>query len=146
MYIYIYIYIHTYIHIVCLSHMYIHVYTCIYTYIPTKTIPTKICRLVIVWIPDGHENSRGVSVGWAPAFRIENTIVKILGPDLVSPKFFHEEVLTGVCLKDTPPERRTRRFISFQNTKSGAGEQYLLLCCRAKAHLKGLHFSQAPVS
>ena len=45
---------------------------------------------------------------------------------------------------NTPPERRTRRNTSFQNTKSGAGEQFLLQDCRAKADTKCV-ISQAPV-
>ena len=35
--------------------------------------------------------------------------------------------------KNTPRERRTQRQISFRNTKSGAGEQFLQQDCRAKA-------------
>ena len=40
---------------------------------------------------------------------------------------------TGVCENNTPPERRTDGKISFQSTKSGAGEQLLLQDCMAKA-------------
>ena len=46
----------------------------------------------------------------------------------------------GVCEKDTPPEKSTHWNSSFQNTKSGAGEQFLLLDCRARACAKGLFF------
>ena len=35
--------------------------------------------------------------------------------------------------KNTPPEKKTRGKISFKNTKSGAGEQFLLQDCKAKA-------------
>ena len=45
---------------------------------------------------------------------------------------------TGVCEKSTPPEKNNRHWIvSFQSTKSGAGEQFLLLDCRARACAKG---------
>ena len=40
--------------------------------------------------------------------------------------------------KNTPPEKKPWGTISFQNTKSGAGEQFTLLGFRAKAHLKGV--------
>ena len=43
--------------------------------------------------------------------------------------------------KSTPPEKKTRGQISLTNTKSGAGKQLLLLCCRAKAWAKGVYFS-----
>ena len=43
----------------------------------------------------------------------------------------------GDCGKASPPEKKTCGKISFQNTKSGAGELVLLLGFRAKAHLKG---------
>ena len=44
-----------------------------------------------------------------------------------------------------PPENTTHCNISFQSTKSGAGEQFLLLDCRARACAKGMFFSQTPV-
>ena len=40
---------------------------------------------------------------------------------------------TGVCDKNTPPEKKTCGKLSFKHTKSEAGEQFLLLCCKAKA-------------
>ena len=46
----------------------------------------------------------------------------------------------------TMPEKNTCREKSFQSTKSGAGEQFLLLDFRAAAHPKGVFFSQTPVS
>ena len=39
---------------------------------------------------------------------------------------------TSVCEKTTPPEKRTQGQISFKNTKSRAGEQFLLQDCMAK--------------
>ena len=39
----------------------------------------------------------------------------------------------GVCEKNTPPEKNTRWTTSFQSTKSGAGLQFLLWDCRARA-------------
>ena len=39
--------------------------------------------------------------------------------------------------KSVPPEKNIRGVISIQNTKSGAGEQFLLQDCRAKAGAKG---------
>ena len=43
-----------------------------------------------------------------------------------------------VCEKNTPPENHIRGKISFQSTKSGAGEQFLLLDCKARAFAKGM--------
>ena len=40
---------------------------------------------------------------------------------------------SGVCEKITPEEKKTREHVCFENTKSGAGEQFLLLDCRARA-------------
>ena len=53
---------------------------------------------------------------------------------------------TGVCEKSTPPEKRTRRKISFKHTKSGALSQFMLQVCRATAGIKGVFCSQTPVS
>lgn len=53
---------------------------------------------------------------------------------------------TGVCETKPPLESRTRVNISFRYTKSGSGEQFLLLHCRATARTKGVSFSQTPVS
>ena len=47
--------------------------------------------------------------------------------------------------KNTPPERKPQRNISFWNIKSGDGEQFLLQDCRAKADAKGVICSQTPV-
>ena len=45
------------------------------------------------------------------------------------------------CLwKNTSPEKNTRWKISFQSTKPRAGEQFLLLDCRARACAKGAFF------
>ena len=62
-------------------------------------------------------------------------------------RFFHASLRgaklsyhTGVCAKNTPPDEKTCGNISLQNTKSGAGEQFLLLCCGAKARSKGVLF------
>ena len=54
-------------------------------------------------------------------------------------------VHTGVCEKNTPPEIVKCGKTSFQKAKSGAGKQFLLLVCMAKAHLKGVFFSQTSV-
>ena len=47
---------------------------------------------------------------------------------------------TAVCEKNIPPEKKTHRKISLKNTKSGVGEQFLLLDCMAKACAKGVFF------
>ena len=39
----------------------------------------------------------------------------------------------GVCEKNTIRETWTRRYISFQQTQSGSGEQFMLLGCRDNA-------------
>ena len=50
------------------------------------------------------------------------------------------------CLnKNTPPDEKTHGKISFQSTKSGAGEQFLLQDRRAKADTKAAPFSQTPI-
>ena len=50
------------------------------------------------------------------------------------------------CLwKNTPPEKNTGGKTGFQSTKSGAGEQFLLLDFMAKARIKGVVVSQTPV-
>ena len=48
---------------------------------------------------------------------------------------------TGICEKNTPPENNTHWKISFQSSKSSAGEQFVLLDCRERAGIKrsGLH-------
>ena len=51
----------------------------------------------------------------------------------------------GVCERNYPPDERTRRNISTQNTKSGAGEQFLLLGRDAKVRVKGVFCSQTYV-
>ena len=45
---------------------------------------------------------------------------------------------TGVCEKNTPPPKKTFGKTSFQSTKSGSGEQFLLLDSRAWACAKGV--------
>ena len=42
--------------------------------------------------------------------------------------------------QNTPPEKKTPKIISFWSTRSGAGEQFLLLDCRAKARVEGVVF------
>ena len=41
---------------------------------------------------------------------------------------------------NTPPEKRMRGNVGFKSTKSGVGAQFLLLCCKTKAHRKGVFF------
>ena len=53
---------------------------------------------------------------------------------------------TGVCEQNTPPEKTTLGDMSFRSTTSGAGEQFLLQDCMAKADVKGVFFSQTPES
>ena len=55
-------------------------------------------------------------------------------------------IYTGVCEKNTPRENDAHWNVSLQSTRSGAGEQFLLLDCRARACAEGLFFSQTPVS
>ena len=47
---------------------------------------------------------------------------------------------TGVCEKNTPPEKKCGQKSS-QSTKSGAGAQFLPLDCRTKAHVKDVFFT-----
>ena len=45
------------------------------------------------------------------------------------------------CLKkNTPPDKKTRGKSSFKTTKSGAGEEFLLLWCKATTRVKGVFF------
>ena len=46
----------------------------------------------------------------------------------------------------TAPEKKTSEHIHFENAKSGAGEQLLLLDCRARACAKGVFMSQTPIA
>ena len=46
--------------------------------------------------------------------------------------------------KNTPPEKTTGWRISFESARSGAGLQFLLLGRMAKAHVKGVFFSEKP--
>ena len=48
--------------------------------------------------------------------------------------------------ENTSRENNSHWNIGFQSTKSGAGEQFLLLDCRARACAKGVLFSQTPVA
>ena len=45
---------------------------------------------------------------------------------------------TGVCEKETPPEKKTLGQIGSQSTDSGAGAQFMLLGCGAKAPKQGV--------
>ena len=53
---------------------------------------------------------------------------------------------TGICEKNTPPDKKTGWKISFESAKSGAGLQFLSLDCRAKAHLKECVFTDSRMS
>ena len=55
-------------------------------------------------------------------------------------------VLPASVNKNTPPEKNTHWNISPQSTEPGAGEQFLLKDCMAKAPTKGIISSQTPVS
>ena len=58
----------------------------------------------------------------------------------------YDPLYYGCLWKNNPPEKKTLWEICLQRTKSEAGEQLLLLDCRAKAHRKGaLFFSQTSV-
>ena len=48
------------------------------------------------------------------------------------------------CEKTTPPDKKTLGSISLKSSRSGAGEQFLLLDCGAAAPMKG-GFFQTPV-
>ena len=54
-------------------------------------------------------------------------------------------VLPVSVQKHTPPDKKTGWKFSFENTKSGAGLQLLLLGRMAKARAKGIVCSQTPV-
>ena len=115
MHIYIYIYVWIYIYI----YIYIHIHLCIWGIAALLRRP-RVSRLRLEAV-----NNLGL------------------------PYCAREELScgrnTGVCEKSTPPEKSTHRNTSFQSTKSGAGEQFLLLHCRARACAKGFVFLQTPV-
>ena len=50
------------------------------------------------------------------------------------------EPTTGVCENNTPPDKKILGKLSLKNTKSGAGEEFLLLCCREKVLVKDVVF------
>ena len=52
--------------------------------------------------------------------------------------YIHIYIHTGVCEKNTPPEKNTGGEISFESTESGAGEQFPPLDCKVDAHVKGV--------
>ena len=66
------------------------------------------------------------------------------GENLLSGNLVMETWCTGVCEKNTPPDKKTGWNISFESTKSGAGLQFLLLGRMAKAHGKGVFLLQTP--
>ena len=49
-------------------------------------------------------------------------------------------ISTGVC-KNTPPDKKTGWKVSFENTESRTGLRFLLLGRMAKAHMKGMFFT-----
>ena len=54
---------------------------------------------------------------------------------------------TGVCEENTPRENNTMRNIGLRSTESGAGEQFLLRDCKARARPKGVFlFTDAGMS
>ena len=53
-------------------------------------------------------------------------------------------MLIPVSVKSIPPEKNAHWNISFQITKSGAGQQFLLPGCRGKGSRKGSVCSQTP--
>ena len=55
------------------------------------------------------------------------------------------QLQVSVGKTNTPPENDAHWKISFQSTNSGAGEQFMLLDCMAKARVKGSFCSQTPV-
>ena len=55
-------------------------------------------------------------------------------------------VHTGVCEKNNPLDKKTLRSMSLKSTRSGGGEQFLMLPCRAKARAARVLLSRAPVS
>ena len=50
-----------------------------------------------------------------------------------------------LSVKNTRPENNTLWTLSSTNTKSGAGDEFLLLFCWAEACIKSISFSQTPV-
>ena len=58
---------------------------------------------------------------------------------------FSRTCATDVCEKNTPPEINSHWSISFQSAKSVAGEQFLLLACRARACAKILLFTDTDI-
>ena len=51
----------------------------------------------------------------------------------------HARCDTGVCEQiNTSPDKKTLGSVGLKNTKSGGGDQFLLLDCRATARRKGV--------
>ena len=63
-----------------------------------------------------------------------------MAPQRVPPPCAVSAYDTHVCERNTPPEKTACEKTSLQSTKSGAGEQFLLLLCMARARLKGVLF------
>ena len=110
---------------IIIIHIYIYIYICIKCYAPAITTLT-------------HNNKNNNNDKYNETISISNSYNR----ESSLPQF----VANRRCLwKNTPPERRERGNISCWNTESGAGEQFLLLVCRAEARRKETVFSQTPV-
>ena len=50
--------------------------------------------------------------------------------------YVHLYIYIYICMYNTPPNKNTLEKLRVENTKSGAGEEFPLLLCRAEARAK----------
>ena len=83
-------------------------------------------------------------------FEMRGSRVGTLKTPATSRRVFTSQTPVGIQTpvsvnKNTPPDKKAGRKISFEQNESRAGLQFLLLGRMAKAHVKGTIFSQTPV-
>ena len=138
MYIYIYIHIHTYIYIytyipICIYVMYTFIY--IYMYI----VLFEISNSMKPYPPVFHASTGELRplVGFFLSHTTSTRFPTVFRQPLT---FYRRSLRRYRCLWKNRQEKETSWKISFPSTKSGTGEQFLLLGCRAIARTEGVFF------
>ena len=120
-------------------YMYLCMYVCMYIYIYIYTyIHTYICASLFEWHTGTYLGMwRNEVSGETVQGPGNDHVLAYMSSNLKQTCMHGCCGLTGVCEK-TYSGLEDRRKISFQRTKSGAGLQFLLLDCRARACTKGV--------
>ena len=118
------------------------IYMCIYIYIHTSTYSVILYCLILHYI---------TVAPWANGAFLFAPLLFLFGSRRHSsaPSCFLRFGLVRfvkLCpVKKTLLRRRIHlETLARQNTKSGAGEQFMMCLCKAEAHRKGMFFSQTP--